>query len=104
MKRRPNKARPMIVNKRNTTGLQVSPSSHWPMSSVISEISCMPKQSTTGCLSFCLTLAVIPGPDGCTCPNEVGNCPEHNAFGDFDHMGIQDVASYILLSIYLSNG
>jgi hypothetical protein len=45
----------------------------------------MPKRSPIGCLIFCLTLTVIAGRDGYTCPNEVGNCLEHNAFGNFDH-------------------
>jgi hypothetical protein len=79
-----NRSRPLFSN---ATRLQVSLSSRWPMSSAFCEIGCMPKRSPIGCSSFCLTLTVIAGRDGCTCPNEVGNCPEHNAFGNFDHTG-----------------
>jgi hypothetical protein len=68
----------------NTTRLPVSPSSRWPMSSVCCEIGCMPQRWLIGCLSSCLTLRGIAGRDGCTCPNGVGNCLEHNAFGNFD--------------------
>src|SRR5882724_2006924 len=79
-----NRSRPPFSN---TTRLHVSPSSRWPMTSVFCEIGCMPKRSPIGCLSFCLTLTVIAGRDGCTCPHEVGNCPGYNAFGNFDHTG-----------------
>src|SRR5215475_9793463 len=77
-----NRSRPQFSN---TTRLKVSPSSRWPMTSVFCEIGRLPKWPPIGCLSFCLTLTVIAKRDGCTCPHEVGNCLEHNAFRYFDH-------------------
>jgi hypothetical protein len=79
-----NRSRPPFSN---ATRLQVSPCSRWPMASVFCEISCMPRRSPIGCLSVCLTLTVIGERDGCTCPNEVGDCMKHNIFGNFDHTG-----------------
>ena len=71
----------------NITRLQVSPSSRWPMTSVFCEIGCMLKRWPIGCWSCCLTLTVIAGQDGCTCPNRVWNGLKHHTFGYFDHMG-----------------
>jgi hypothetical protein len=59
------------------------------MTSVFCEIGCMLKRWPIGYLSFCLTLTVIAGRDGCTCPNGGCNWLVHNAFGFgyFDHTG-----------------